>query len=141
MGWRLLLSHHPPHEAHRCIHLGGKPWLCRRCTFLWPLSLVVLVAQLSLGLIPEAFHRPLLLILPLPAVFFFIREQIGWAPYHPFTVIWTSLVLAPAIGVGLARYLQTARDPLFWGMVLLFAGPCFVAVVWRKFQLEGNIEG
>lgn len=138
MSWRFLIRHHSHAEGERCIHIGGEPWLCRRCTFLWPLSVGVMGLQLATHVVPSPLHLPLLLILPLPATLYFIGEQVGWLSYRGATVAWTSLLMAPALGIGLARYLQSKSDPLFWGMVLMFAGPAFVAVVWHHTQSEGG---
>jgi hypothetical protein len=45
-----------------------------------------------------------------------------------------SLLAAPAVGVGLARYLESPGDALFWTVVGLYALACAAPVVirWRR---------
>lgn len=132
MDWRILLSHHAPGERDRCVHIPGLPPLCRRCLALYPAAGAVMVAQLATGLIPEPIQLPILALAPLPTTAVFVAEQLGWIAYARWMVVAGSLLLALALGIGLARYLLNPADRLFWGMVLLYGAPAACAVVWRK---------
>lgn len=138
MDWRILLAHHPPHEAGRCVHLPGLPPLCRRCLALYPAAFAVSVAQLAWGVVPPSAQLWVMILLPLPVTVAFVLEQIGRAPYSARGVVLGSLVMAPALGVGLARYLVDPADRLFWGMVLIFGVPALAAVIYHRLGGPGS---
>ncbi|MEK7484713.1 MAG: hypothetical protein AABZ60_10335 [Planctomycetota bacterium] len=128
------LSHHYSEESERCLFFAGV-YLCRRCLFLYPLTFLVM--GLSLGSSwswPREWDIFLLWWLPVPAVLEFSLDQLRKIAYRPWYQILTTLLLAPALGKGLARYLENQTDVLFWGMVLVHGGICFSALVFRKMK-------
>jgi hypothetical protein len=127
----LLLSHHPPEQYDRCIKLGRRH-VCRRCAVLYPVAFVV--AGLSLAGLhwPAAWDTNLLYLLPLPVTLEFVLERFGALRYHAGRQIVLTLLAAPALGRGFARYLLNPGDRLFWGMVALFGGACLFALLGTR---------
>lgn len=124
----LLLSHHPPSQYDRCIRIGRHP-VCRRCAVLYPLAFVVAIASLFGLHWPETWDRTLLYLLPLPVTLEFVIERFGGVRYRAGRQIALTLLAAPALGRGLARYFAHPTDRLFWGMVVLFGGSALFALV------------
>lgn len=131
MDWAILLSHHGDDERSRCVTVGGVA-LCRRCLSLYPAAFAALILQLTTGIVPPAAQIPLMALAPLPVTVAFILEQLGRIPYSPRWVVVGSLLMAPALGVGLSRYLFHPGDRAFWGMVLLYGTPALAALLHRK---------
>jgi hypothetical protein len=124
----LLLSHHRPEEHDRCFRLGGQ-LVCRRCAVLYPLAF--LTAALSLAGLrwPAAWDGTLLYLLPLPVTLEFLFERLGSLRYRPGRQLALTVLAAPALGRGFARYLHHPGDRLFWNMVLLFGGAGLFALL------------
>ncbi|HEY3238286.1 MAG TPA: hypothetical protein VGL92_01885, partial [Acidimicrobiia bacterium] len=71
--------------------------------------------------------------LPLPAVAEFLAEHLGTTGYRPRLQVAATVPLGVALGVGFDRYLDRQTDPLFWGVVLVYGGACFAALlVWAR---------
>jgi hypothetical protein len=124
----LLLSHHPPSQYDRCIRIGGHH-VCRRCAVLYPLAFAVAIASLAGAHWPEAWDRALLYLLPLPVTLEFVIERFGGLRYHAGRQMVATLIAAPALGRGFARYVAHPGDRLFWTMVLLFGGSALLALL------------
>jgi hypothetical protein len=124
----LLLSHHRPEEHDRCFRLGGQ-LVCRRCAVLYPLA--VLTAALSLAGLhwPAAWDGTLLYLLPLPVTLEFLFERLGSLRYRPGRQLALTVLAAPALGRGFARYLHHPGDRLFLNMVLLLGGAGLFALL------------
>ncbi len=123
----LWLSHHWPEDYDRCARIGHAH-VCRRCLWFWPATSVVLIGALanvrwSVGLDPW-----LLVLLPVPVVVEWWAEHLGLARYSAMRQVALSVLAAPAVGVGLARYLERPTDPLFWVVVAGYAVLCAVPV-------------
>ena len=127
----LLLSHHPPSQYDRCFRIGGRH-VCRRCAVLYPLAFAVAFASLLGAHWPEAWDRTLLFLLPLPVTLEFVIERLGGIRYHAVRQMAVTLLAAPALGRGLARYWTHQNDRLFWGMVLLFGGSALLALMFGR---------
>lgn len=127
----LLLSHHPPSQHDRCFRIGRRH-VCRRCAVLYPLAFVVAIASLFGLHWPEAWDRTLLFLLPLPVTLEFVIERLGGIRYHAGRQLAVTLLAAPALGRGLARYWAHPNDRLFWGMVLLFGGSALFALMFGR---------
>ena len=123
-----LLAHHPPSRYARCLRVGGH-YVCRRCAVLYPVAFVVAIASLAGAHWPEAWDRALLYLLPLPVTLEFIIERLGGIRYHAGRQIAATLLAAPALGRGFARYVAHPGDRLFWTMVLLFGGSSLLALI------------
>jgi hypothetical protein len=121
-----LLSHHRESEHERCIRVG-RTEICRRCALLYPVAFATTTLSLAGAHWPGGQDRIWLFLLPLPMALEFILENIGGLAYRPLRQLLFTLVGAPALGRGFARYLQHPQDPLFWRMVMLFGGSCLLA--------------
>jgi len=124
----LFLSHHPPSQYDRCFRVGGHH-VCRRCAVLYPLAFAVAIASLAGAHWPAAWDRTLLYLLPLPVTLELVVERLGGIRYHAGRQIALTLLAAPALGRGFARYVAHPGDRLFWTMVLLFGGSSLLALL------------
>ena len=124
----LLLAHHPPDRYDRCLRIGGR-YVCRRCAVLYPVAFAVAIASLAGAHWPAAWDRTLLYLLPLPVTLEFIIERLGGLRYHAGRQMAVTLLAAPALGRGFARYVVHPGDRLFWTMVLLFGGSALLALM------------
>jgi hypothetical protein len=124
----LLLSHHPPSEYDRCFRVGGR-YVCRRCAVLYPVAFAAAALSLAGWFWPPALDDKLLWLLPLPVTLELVFERFGALRYRPGRQMLFTLLAAPALGRGFARYLLHPADRLFWGMVLLFGGTCLFALL------------
>ena len=88
------------------------------------------VTLLTLGGLrwPVSADPWLLALLPLPVVVDWWLDQLGATAYSSRRQIATSLIAAPAVGVGVARYLRDPGDALFWVIVLI--GAVLTALPW-----------
>jgi len=129
----LWLSHHYPDDYGRCVLIGGTR-VCRRCLVLYPIVFVVLGLALAGVRWPRSLDPVLLVLLPLPAVGDFLAEHLGAAGYRPQRQLAGTVPLGIALGVAFDRYLDRQTDPLFWGIVVLYGGVCFAALLmgWRR---------
>jgi hypothetical protein len=123
----LLLSHHPPSQYDRCIRVG-RHHVCRRCAVLYPLAFGVAIASLLGAHWPESWDRTLLYLLPLPVTLEFVIERLGGVRYHAGRQMILTVLAAPALGRGFARYAAHPTDRLFWTMVALFGGGALLAL-------------
>lgn len=129
----LWLSHHHEDQIDRCAVIGGHR-VCRRCVWFWPAVAAWTVAALAGARWPDAADPLLLAVLPIPVVAEWWLEQLDVVGYAPVRQVLLSLLAAPAVGVGLARYLESPGDALFWTVVGLYALVCVAPVVirWRR---------
>ena len=129
----LWLSHHHEDQLDRCAVVGGYR-VCRRCAWFWPAVAAWMVAALVGARWPDVADPVLLVVLPVPVVVEWWLEQLDVVRYSPLRQVLLSLLAAPAIGVGLARYLESPTDRLFWSVVAVYAVVCAVPVVirWRR---------
>jgi hypothetical protein len=130
---RLWLAHHHAHQTERCVTVRGRH-VCRRCSVLYPAALAVLGLSL-LGLHwPAGLDGILLWVLPAPAVAEFIGEHLGRVSHDARRLRWLTLLAAPALGRGFARYLEHPGDRLWWNVVatyVLLGIASMVAAQWR----------
>jgi hypothetical protein len=124
----MWLSHHWPEDYDRCARLG-RSHVCRRCVWFWPATFGVTVLALAGVRWPDRLDPWLVALLPVPVAVEWWVEQLGRARYSPTRQVLLSLLAAPAVGVGLARYLRSPGDPLFWAVVATYAVICVVPVV------------
>jgi hypothetical protein len=136
----LLLSHHPPSQYDRCIRIG-RHHVCRRCAVLYPLAFAVAIASLLGAHWPEAWDRNLLFLLPLPVTLEFVVERLGGIRYRAGRQMALTLLAAPALGRGFARYVANPTDRLFWTMVLLFGGGALLSLLLSRSAAGLNREG
>jgi uncharacterized membrane protein len=124
----LWLSHHYPADYGRCV-LIGETRVCRRCLVLYPIAFVVLALARAGVRWPTSLDPVFLLLLPLPAVVDFLAEQLGTRGYRPGLQLAGTVPLGIALGVAFDRYLDRQTDPLFLGVVVLYGGACFAALL------------
>ena len=123
----LWLSHHYPGDYDRCIRFGDTH-LCRRCTVLYPVVFATMFAALAGFRWAGSADPWLLWLLPVPVVIEWWGEQLGLCRYSAQRSVVLTLVCAPAVGVGLARYMQDPTDGLFWSVVCTYAVVCAAPV-------------
>ena len=137
----LWLSHHYPHEYDRCIRVGDSH-ICRRCTVFYPVVFAVMFATLADMRWPQASDAWLLWLLPVPVVTEWSLEHLGTIRYSAGRNTTLTLICAPAVGVGLARYMASPGDTLFWSVVAAYAVICIIPVVLnRKFSRQSPPSG
>jgi hypothetical protein len=124
----LFLSHHPPAQYGRCIRVG-RYHLCRRCAVLYPLAFAVAIASAFGAHWPEPWDRTLLYLLPLPMTLEFVIERFGGIGYNAGRQLLLTVLAAPALGRGFARYIAHPGDRLFWAMVALFGGGALLSLI------------
>ncbi len=124
----LWLSHHWPEEYDRCVRVGHRH-VCRRCAWFWPVSLATMVLALCGVRWPISLDPWLIALLPVPVVLEWWGEQLGVIRYSPSRQVALSALCAPAVGVGLARYLESPGDTLFWAVVAAYAVACLTPVI------------
>ncbi len=124
----LWLSHHYPNEYDRCAVVAGRH-VCRRCLVFYPVCFAFTALALAGIRWPVQLDAWLLWLLPVPVVLEWWLEHLGWASYSAARNVALTLICAPAVGVGLARYLEDPGDGLFWWVVATYAVVCLLPVL------------
>lgn len=121
----LWLSHHWPEDYDRCVHIG-RSHVCRRCVWFYPACFTAMVLTLAGIRWPIALDPWLFALLPVPVVVEWWGEHLRLVRYSPTRQVLLTLLAAPAVGVGLARYLDSPGDRLFWAVVAVYAVVCLI---------------
>lgn len=121
----MWLSHHWPDEYDRCVRVGHRH-VCRRCLWFWPACLTTMLLALGGLRWPTALDPWLVALLPVPVVVEWWGEHLGLIRYSAARQVPLTLLAAPAVGVGLARYLDRPGDVLFWAVVAAYAVLCLI---------------
>ncbi|MGI9576780.1 MAG: hypothetical protein ACR2OH_01115, partial [Microthrixaceae bacterium] len=87
----------------------------------WPACFAAMLLALAGLRWPESLDVWLLWLLPVPVVAEWWLEHLGVAGYSATRNMVFSLICAPAVGVGLARYALDPSDGLFWWVVAVYA--------------------
>jgi len=124
----LWLSHHWPEDYDRCVVVGHSH-VCRRCLWFWPATLAVSLLTLAGVRWPVGLDPWFLALLPVPVVVEWWAEHLGGIRYSSTRQVALTVLAAPAVGVGLARYLESPGDGLFWVVVATYAVICIVPVL------------
>lgn len=124
----LWLSHHWPEDYDRCARIG-RNHVCRRCLWFYPACFLTMALALGGVAWPTRLDPWLLFLLPVPVVAEWWAEHLHLVRYSPVRNVALTLICAPAVGVGLARYLEDPGDRLFWAVVALYAVVCLVPVL------------
>lgn len=124
----MWLSHHYPGDYHRCVRIGWRH-VCRRCLWFYPACFAVTALSLVGVSWPAGADPVLLWLLPAPVVAEWWGEHLGRIRYSPRRQVLLSLLAAPAVGRGFARYLEAPGDRLFWSVVVAYAVICAAALV------------
>ncbi len=124
----LWLSHHWPEEYDRCVRIG-RNHVCRRCLWFYPVCFATMALALAGVRWPIEVDPWLLFLLPVPVVVEWWGEQLRLIRYSAPRQVILTLICAPAVGVGLARYLESPGDGLFWAVVGSYAVICLAPVL------------
>ena len=81
---------------------------------------------------PVSLDPWLIALLPLPVVVEFWLEQLGRIRYSSTRQVLLSLLCAPAVGVGLARYLESPGDTVFWAIAGAYAVICLIPLLLAR---------
>lgn len=139
----MLLAHHRPENAGRCVHLPlGRSRLavCARCLGLYPVLGATLAAQWALGIGPAGpVDLVLALALALPAL---LDWGAGWldprSGSNPRRLITGAL-----LGLALSRSLWlNARDPnseVLWIQLFLLASGAIAFFLLRRIRPDSGI--
>jgi hypothetical protein len=120
-------AHHWPEDYDRCVRIGDRH-VCRRCLVLYPVAALVTLIGLRWG--AEAAWVPWVMVLaPVPTVVEWCAEHRVGVRHDPRRLVLGTLLAAPALGLGFARYLRSPGDPWFWGMALGWSLVCLLAAV------------
>ena len=121
----MWLSHHDADHLDRCVVVGGRH-VCRRCAVLYPLAVVVAVAQIT-GVVPGTLGLAVMWVAPIGVVGEWIGEHLGGWAYRPRRQLALTAVAALGLGVALGRH---ARHPFELAAILpmlTFAAVCLAA--------------
>lgn len=121
----MWLSHHWPEDYDRCA-LIGRRHVCRRCLWFYPACLTTMTLALAGLRWPVELDGWLVAMLPVPVVIEWWGEHLGLIRYSAARQVTLTLIAAPAVGVGLARYLESPGDTLFWVVVATYAVLCLI---------------
>jgi hypothetical protein len=124
----MWLSHHWPEQYDRCVHIG-RSHVCRRCLFFYPTCFAFTALALAGISWPDWLDPWLLWLLPIPVVIEWWLEHLELVRYSGTRQVALSLIAAPAVGKGLARYLEQPTDRLFWAVVTTYAVVCLIPVL------------
>lgn len=124
----LWLSHHFPAEYDRCVRVGGRH-VCRRCAVFYPVCFATMFLALAGARWPAGLDPWLLWLLPVPVVAEWWLEHLGSIRYSMWRSTAFTLLCAPAVGVGLARYMRHPGDALFWAVVFTYGVICLTPML------------
>jgi hypothetical protein len=136
----MWISHHYPHDYERCVRIGHSH-VCRRCLWFYPVCLSVAALSVAGVHWPAAWDPWLLWLLPVPVVVEWWAEHLGRWSYSPVRNVALSVLVAPAVGRGLGRYLEHRADHLFWAVVVTYAVVCAVPFFCAPSFSEGRNVG
>lgn len=132
----LWLSHHWPHEFHRCIEVQGR-MVCRRCAVLYPVGLLSAWVLSVVGSWPDGLDLWLVWLLPLPAFLELAGEQLGLLRPSPARLVAVTVPLAVACGRLYGRYLDDPVDPVPFVVVFGYGFACIAVVLWSARRRAG----
>jgi hypothetical protein len=123
----LWLSHHWPEDYDRCAVVAGRH-VCRRCLWMYPIALVVLVAGATGARAPDAVEVVGYAVLCLPAAVDFVLEHLGRVLPSPRRMVAVTIPLGVGLGLGFTRYVHAPADPWFWSITLAYGAA--TAAAW-----------
>lgn len=134
----LWLTHHWPEQHERCIRLGPVK-VCRRCTVLYPLAiLVAVVAVLSEP--PAGVLLGAMWLAPLPMSLEWVAEHVGFARHSPMRLVTTTAIASAGFGAALAAHLVQPFDLDALAPMATHATVCGVAAVVAARRSRGTWE-
>ena len=133
----LWLSHHWPHDFHRCIEVRGR-MVCRRCAVLYPVGLLSAFVLSVVGSWPDAVDPWLVWLLPLTAFVELAGEQLGWLRPSPARLVAVTVPLAVGCGRLYVRYLDDQRDVVPFAVIFGYGLACIAVVLWSARRRPGS---
>jgi hypothetical protein len=130
---RLWYSHHWADDYHRCALVAGRP-VCRRCLALYPVALMTMAFALAGFHWPEQLDPWVIWAACVPATLEFVAEKLRGIRYSARRQALVTMLVAPALGRGLAYELDDRWHRYFWGPVLVFGTAWFAAAVYEYQQ-------
>ncbi len=127
-GWRLLLSHHGPGEAHRCFRLSGRLALCARCLGLYPVLVAVVGFEIGVHRFESEWRWLVVFSLVTPAVIDWSRSMLFGDRGSNLVRLLTGGLAGLGLGVAFSDYLRDSKTLYFW--VLMACLAVLVSVVW-----------
>lgn len=125
----LWLAHHWPDGYDRCVVIGSRH-VCRRCLALYPLTLVVLVlTSAGVDLWPAGADPWMIWLLCVPATAEYVADALRLTGHRPARQVVATLLVALALGRGLAYEFEARWSAEFWGPLLAFGTIWFASAV------------
>lgn len=130
----MWLSHrHPDPDADipygdRCVSIGGR-WVCRRCSVLYPIGVVVaFLFAAGIGW-PEAWDMTAIWILCIPATVAYCGQALGLFQYDAKVQTAAMAVSSLGFGRGLGYEFTERWSGEFWWPVTVFGGLWFFSTL------------
>ncbi|MFW2383158.1 MAG: hypothetical protein ACN4GZ_15510 [Acidimicrobiales bacterium] len=130
----LMLSHrHPVQGADtpygdRCVSIAGH-WVCRRCSILYPIGVVVAFLFAAGVGWPESWDMAAIWILCVPATVAYCGQALGLFGYDVRFQTAAMAITALGFGRGLGYEFTDRWSGEFWWPVTVFGGLWFFATV------------
>jgi hypothetical protein len=136
----MWLAHHWPDHYERCAVVAGRR-VCRRCLFLYPLTIAVALAALGDVLLwPRRFDPALIWLLSLPGTLEYAAEQLGVLRYRARRQVVATAITAVALGRGMSYEFEHRWSWYFWGPLLVFGTIWFTAtIVGRRIRTRRSL--
>jgi hypothetical protein len=123
----MWLAHHWPDHYDRCVHVAGRP-VCRRCLWLYPLTVAVALAALADVLLwPRSLDPLLIWTVCIPGTLEFVGEQLGRLRYSARRQVLATISVALPLGRGLSYEFASRWSWEFWGPLLTYGSIWFTA--------------
>ncbi len=134
-GGPIWLSHRHPDPSSdapfgdRCVKIGGH-WVCRRCSVLYPIGVIVAFLYAAGIGWPESWDMTAIWLLCIPATVAYCGQALGLFEYNTRVQTATMAVSALGFGRGLGYEFTQRWSGEFWWPVTVFGGLWFFATLF-----------